>query len=68
MAEADHYAGEIAAALEALARKPKLGREIDHIRKGVRLHEHERHMIFYRLDEDDMLVLAIEQKSRMPMV
>ena len=59
LVQAERYTESIKTCLQMLATSPMMGRAADHIRVGVRRHEHAGHVIFYRQDAKDTLILAI---------
>lgn len=65
-AQAEIYTGSIRKCFELLAGNPRLGRTADDIRQGVRRHEHESHVIFYREDGSGILVLAVVHRRMKP--
>lgn len=64
IAQADSYESSLKEALQLLADNPDMGRTCDHIRKGYRRHEHKHHIIFYRKQEDGILVMSVIHESR----
>jgi toxin ParE1/3/4 len=65
-AQAERYLSALQACAELLAGNPLLGRSSDWIRPGLYRFEKERHVIFYRLQEDGILVSRILHRSMMP--
>ncbi len=55
-AQASEYMGAIRLALEDLATFPEMGRTQDDLRDGVRAHPVHRHVIFYQIVDDEVLV------------
>lgn len=65
-AQAEKYTESMKQCIEMLAGSPRMGRAADDIRPGIRRHEHESHVIFYREDESGILVLAIIHRRMRP--
>jgi len=57
--QAAAYKESIESALLILADNPKMGRGVEHLRRNVRRHEHESHIIFYRCHGEEVFVLRI---------
>jgi toxin ParE1/3/4 len=53
------YKDSMQTALLLLAHNPMMGRSVEHLRKSVRRHEHESHIIFYRPQGEEVFVLRI---------
>lgn len=58
-AQADRYLLGLDACFEHLAEMPRMGRNIDHIRRGYFRFEHARHSIFYIILEDGIRVMRV---------
>jgi toxin ParE1/3/4 len=58
-AKADAYLLALEERFSILARQPRLGRRIDHIRPGYLRYEHVSHSIFYRLTENGIIVMRV---------
>lgn len=58
------YLTRLDAALRTLAETPHIGRERPDIRPGLRSHPHERHVVFYRIDGADLVVLRVLHHAR----
>ena len=58
-ARADQYAADMEACLSLLADNPQMGRDFGQVRANLRRHEHQSHVIYYREDGDDILILRI---------
>lgn len=65
-AQAEKYTESMKQCIEMLAESPRMGRAADTIRPGVRRHEHESHVIFYREADDGILVLAVIHRRVRP--
>lgn len=64
--QAVRYLIELEECCQMPANKPVLGRNCDHIRKGVRRMEISRHVIFYRQEFGGILVCRVLHKSMLP--
>lgn len=42
-----------------LSKQPQIGRDINHIRAGYFRHEHAKHVIFYTLKENGILIIRV---------
>lgn len=49
-----------------IAANPEIGRRCDLLKKGYRRIEHEKHVIFYRLAPEGILVVRVLHESMMP--
>jgi len=56
---ANEYAADMEACLSLLTDNPEMGRDFAEIREGLRRHEHQSHVIYYRKDKNDILILRI---------
>jgi hypothetical protein len=59
-------ADAVAVCFEMLSGNPHAGRKADDIRPGLRRHEHESHVRFYREDADAILILAVIHRNMRP--
>ncbi len=59
VAQADKYYQSIIAALEMLAANPEIGRSCDNVRVGYRRYDVEAHVVFYRVNNHDIVVVRI---------
>ena len=57
--QAERYKHEMDTCFEALADFPRMGRLASNTGPGIRRHEHGSHVIFYREEEDHILILAV---------
>lgn len=57
--QAERYSAGLQARFEQLADQPRLYPAIDHIRPGYRLSVYNSHAIYYRVDEDGVLIVRI---------
>lgn len=58
-AQADKYDAGLEKTVKLLTDSSTLGRNIDHIKVGCHRFEYERHIIFYRKRETDILIIRI---------
>jgi toxin ParE1/3/4 len=64
--QAARYLDELDRCAEMLARNPRLGRACGWIRPGLHRFEKGRHVVFYRLEADGILVSRILHQSMLP--
>ena len=57
--QADSYYDGLLECFDLLSENPRLGREYDAIEQGLRRHEHERHVIYYEIEDRGVLILRI---------
>ncbi len=65
-AQALSYLNELEVCCRRLADNPALGRRCDDVRPGLRRLERSQHVIFYRSDEDGILVSRILHQRMLP--
>ncbi|HXM20999.1 MAG TPA: type II toxin-antitoxin system RelE/ParE family toxin [Terriglobales bacterium] len=65
-AQAARYIGELEVCCQTLADNPALGRLCDHVRPGLRRHEHGTHVVFYRQERGGILVSRILHQRMLP--
>ncbi len=65
-AQAERYLDSLERCAKLLAGNPLLGRRCEWIRPGLRRFEKERHVFFYRQEEDGILVSRILHQSMLP--
>ena len=65
-ARADSYLQGVAASFDLLADNPRMGRAADHVRPGLRRHEHAGHVIFYRETDEGVLIVGVVHSRRRP--
>ncbi|MDJ0686434.1 MAG: type II toxin-antitoxin system RelE/ParE family toxin [Alphaproteobacteria bacterium] len=53
------HINEMEACLDLLGANPAMRRDFSRIRANLRRHEHQSHVIYYRLDGDGVLILRI---------
>lgn len=58
-ARTTRYVDAIKACLNLLAENPKMGRDLSAIRAGLRRHEHQSLVTYYRPDGEDILILRL---------
>jgi len=64
--QAVRYVDDLEACCRRLADNPELGRACEHIRPGLRRMEHGRHVLFYRMEADGILVSRILHHRMLP--
>ena len=64
--QAERYKHGLVACFELLTAQPMLGRIARNIGPDIRRHEHGSHVIFYRIDEEGILILAVVHERSMP--
>jgi toxin ParE1/3/4 len=57
--QARHYRAFIIACFEFLSENPEAGRAIDDVRIGYRCFNHQSHVIFYKADGRDVLIVRV---------
>ena len=65
-AQAARYIGELEVCCQTLAGNPALGRLCDHVRPGLRRHEHGTHVLFYRQERGGIVVSRILHQHMLP--
>ena len=65
-AQAARYLDELETCCQMLADNPDLGRLCDDIRRGLRRHEHGKHVLFYRQERSGILVSRILHQRMLP--
>ncbi len=64
--QAARYLDGLEGCFKQLALSPGLGRPCDGIRPGYRRLEHEMHVVFYRVDQDGLLISRVLHKRMLP--
>jgi len=64
--QAIRYVDDLEACCRKLADNPKLGRACDHVRPGLRRMEHARHVLFYRIEAEGIVVSRILHQRMLP--
>jgi toxin ParE1/3/4 len=57
--QADRYCAGLDGLLDELTRHPKRGAPVDHIRRGYRRAVYQSHSVYYRLDDEGILIVRI---------
>ncbi|MBK8254491.1 MAG: type II toxin-antitoxin system RelE/ParE family toxin [Polyangiaceae bacterium] len=60
------YLEQLEECCQRLAEQPILGRSCGHIRSGLRRREQGKHVVFYRRDGGDILILRILHERMLP--
>ncbi|MBL8556531.1 MAG: type II toxin-antitoxin system RelE/ParE family toxin [Phenylobacterium sp.] len=58
-AQADRYLADLYDAFDLLAANPRIARDRTEFRRPVRVHPFKAHVIVYRADGDDVLILRL---------
>jgi toxin ParE1/3/4 len=61
-----HCLDELESCCQKLAKNPALGRIADEVRRGLRRHEHPKHVIFYREDRKGIVIVRILHQRVLP--
>lgn len=64
--QADRYIDGFEGCFRRLTQNPESGRRCNHIERGLRRIEHEKHVIFYRSEDDGIFVIRILHQRMMP--
>ena len=64
--QAIRYIDELEAACHRLADNPEVGRACDYVRPGLRRMEHGRHVLFYRIEAKEILVVRVLHQRMLP--
>lgn len=64
--QAIRYLHSLETCFELLITQPEIGHKCDRLRKGYRRIEHEKHVIFYRIDKTDILIVRILHQRVLP--
>ncbi|WP_409523871.1 type II toxin-antitoxin system RelE/ParE family toxin [Nitrincola sp. MINF-07-Sa-05] len=65
--QADAYTDDLESTFRLLTSSPQMGLECPEIAEGVRRHDHQRHTIFYRRREHDILIIRILHQQMEPL-
>ena len=57
--QADRYYNLIIDEIEFIASNPLTGRSIDHIKQGYRSSKVKSHIVFYKLDEENKVIIVV---------
>lgn len=58
-AQADKYLQGLEKAFKRLSSTPKLGRIIEEVMQGIRIHPHEHHLIIYKVSDTSIEVVRV---------
>ncbi len=64
--QAIRYLDSLERCFHLIAATPDIGRPSNRLRKGYRRLEHEKHVIFYRADDDGILIVRILHQRVLP--
>ncbi len=62
--KADDYLLNMERCFIMLANQPRLGRQIDNIRKGYRRLDHGNHAIFYKITDKNIIIMRVLHATR----
>jgi len=65
-AQADQYYDELNEKISAIAWNPQLGKALDEVRQGYRSLHINRHVVFYRADDEVIDVIRVLHDRMMP--
>ena len=60
--QARTYRDSLIACFQSLGETPRIGRKADNIRDGYRRFDHRSHVIFYKSDGQDILIIRVLHK------
>ena len=66
ISQARRYRNSLCRTLEFLAEHPRMGRDYSHVKEGFRRHEHERHVIYYKITDSGIVVLRLLHEHQDP--
>ncbi len=64
--QARRYRDSLLRTFKSLAEHPRMGRDYSHVKQGCRRHEHESHVIYYKITDSGILVLRLLHQSQDP--
>ena len=64
--QARRYRDSLFRTFESLTEHPAMGRDYSHVKEGCRRHEHESHVIYYKITNSGILVLRLLHQSQDP--
>ncbi|HEU5457004.1 MAG TPA: type II toxin-antitoxin system RelE/ParE family toxin [Terracidiphilus sp.] len=64
--QAYRYLDSLEAFLHQLAQTPEMGRPCNAVRSGYRRMEHEKHVLFYRVEQDAIFISRILHQRMLP--
>ena len=67
LAQARHYRDELIKTFRILSENPFLGQDCQEIKAGYRRHVHGRHVIYYRVDDSQIVILRILHERQDPL-
>ncbi|MDC7675836.1 type II toxin-antitoxin system RelE/ParE family toxin [Asticcacaulis machinosus] len=65
--QADTYTSALITGFEIIGSNPFIGRDISSIKPGARCLFHERHSIYYRLDDSGIVIFRILNQTQDPL-
>ncbi len=64
--QANRYVSSLYECFALLSDSPRIGRPCEKVRAGYRRIEHEKHVIFYRIEEDGILISRVLHQRMLP--
>jgi toxin ParE1/3/4 len=64
--QARRYRDSLFRTFESLTEHPEMGRDYSNVKEGCRRHEHESHVIYYKITDSGILVLRLLYRSQDP--
>ena len=64
--QAHRYRDSLNRAFELIAAHPRMGRDQSHLRQGYRRHSHASHVIFYRIVDEQIVVMRVLHSAQDP--
>ena len=62
--QARTYRDSMNACFNSIVENPKLGKKVNHIRKGYRCFIHQSHAIFYKMERRDILIIRVLHQAK----
>ncbi len=62
--QADTYLSELLDAFDSIEKFPEIGRDISILRAGYRRHEFKRHSIFYKIEDNRVVIIRVLDNRR----
>jgi toxin ParE1/3/4 len=64
--QAIRYLDSLGACFDLIAANPEVGRRCDRLRKGYRRMEHDKHVVFYKIETKSVLVVRVLHQRTLP--
>jgi toxin ParE1/3/4 len=65
--QADRYLSDLVECFELIAHSPGVGRACERLHPGLRRIEQGKHVIFYRVEKDRVVISRVLHQSRLPL-